>query len=78
MQPEERAIMTTPTVRLTATVDREIGEEVKRLADGMGTSVTRLLGTLITIAVRSTGSTFDAFANTIEGLTAADAEHDRE
>lgn len=55
--------------RLMAKVDDDTAAEVQRLADGMGMSVQRLLGILITIGVRSTGDTFASFGATLAELT---------
>lgn len=67
--------MATETVRLTATVDKAVADEVKEMAAAMGTSVTRLLGVLLTIAVQTGGATFQAFADDLarlQGKAAAD------
>jgi hypothetical protein len=61
------------TKRIMARVDLA---EIQRLADGMNMSREKLLGILITIAVRSSGATFDTFGATLTGLMGADAEHD--
>ena len=55
-------------VRLTATVDEAIADHVRVLASGLGMSVTRLLGLLITIAVNAGGDTFETFAKELEVL----------
>jgi len=65
-------------VRLTATVDADVADEVRRLADGMRLSVARLLGVLIEAAVRSSGDSLAMIGNTLDGLIAADQEHDGE
>jgi hypothetical protein len=64
------------TKRIMARVDLETVAEIQRLADGMNMSREKLLGILITIAVRSSGATFDTFGATLTGLMGADAEHD--
>ena len=68
----------TDTVRLTATVDRETADEVRRLAAAMNMSVARLLGVLLTIGVRSTGATFATFGDTIQELMAAKDDDEAE
>jgi hypothetical protein len=58
-------------VRLVAAVEPEVAEQVKQLAADMDTSVARLLGVLLTIAIQTSGATFEAFAADIERLKGA-------
>lgn len=65
-------------VRLTATVDEPIAQEVRQLAEGMHLSVASLLGILITAAIKFSSHDLVMIGETIEGLIAADEEHDAE
>lgn len=64
------------TERLTIMVEPEVKVEIQRLAKGMNMPASTLLNLLLTIALNSSGQTFEAFGATLESLTAADAEHD--
>jgi len=54
--------------QLSAVVDEAVYDEVKAMADAMGTSTSRLLGMLITVAMHSTQGTIEAFASDIARL----------
>lgn len=60
------------TERLVVMVEPSLSAEIKRLAEGMQMPVSGLLNLLLTIAVNSTGDTFQAFGNTIEALKGSD------
>jgi hypothetical protein len=55
--------------QVAAIVDVQVAEELKAMAKAMNTSVSRLLGTLITVAMRSAGGTFEAFSSDLARLT---------
>lgn len=70
----ERSADMARKVRLAFGVEPEVADEVKRLADGIGMSVSQLLGTLLTIAINTTGRTFDTFGAQLVELKGDDAK----
>lgn len=61
-------ITATGKVRLMATVDPAVAEQIEGMADDLGISVAKLLGVLIEIAVNTGGATFAAFADDLARL----------
>jgi len=51
-----------------ARVEPEVAEQVREMAREMETSVSRLLGVLLTIAIQTSGATFAAFADDLARL----------
>jgi len=59
-------------VRVYARLDKATADEVKQLADGMGLSVSKMLGVLLTVAIKSTAGTFEAFAGDLAKMMGKD------
>jgi len=55
-------------VRLMASVDPPVADQITAMAADLGVSVAHLLGVLLTIAVETGGATFAAFADDLARL----------
>jgi hypothetical protein len=62
--------------RLSVMVEPETARQLKVLADGTGMTVSTFVNVLLTQAIGMVGSTFATMGQTMEGLQAADKEHD--
>lgn len=64
--------------RIAIMVEPSMKAELQALADGIRMPLSTFVHTILQIGLRSAGDTFTMVGNTLEGIIAADKEHDEE